>query len=102
MMSMNDALRLIEERRDDAVVVPTMTASRGWQEVSHSESLDLPVGGAMGKASSMALGLCLARPDKKFIVVDGDGSPLMNFGSLVTIGGASPENLSCPSRPSRR
>ena len=93
MITMNDALRLIEERREDAVVVPTMTASRGWQEISRSETLDLPVGGAMGKASSMALGLCLARPDKKFIVVDGDGSLLMNLGSLVTIGGTAPENL---------
>ena len=90
MITMNEALRLIEERREDVAVVPTMTAGRGWRKVSRSESLDLPVGGAMGKASSMALGLCLAQPDKKVIVVDGDWGLLMN---LVTIGGTSPENL---------
>ena len=93
MITMNDALRLIEKRRDDAVVVPTMTGNRGWHDVSGDESLDLPVGGAMGKASSVALGICLARPDKKVVVVDGDGSLLMNLGSLVTIGGQAPANL---------
>ena len=93
MISMNDALRLIEERRGDALVVTAATGSRGWGEVSHNESLDLPASGAMGKASSMALGLCLARPDKKVIVIDGDGGLVMNLGSLVTIGGKAPENL---------
>ena len=93
MITMNDALRLIEERREDAVVLPTMTATRAWAETTHNEALDLPVAACMGKASSVALGVCLARPDKKIIVVDGDGSLLMNLGSLVTIGGMSPENL---------
>ena len=93
MITMNDALRLIEERREDAVVLPTMTATRGWQEMTHNEDLDLPVAACLGKASSVALGVCIARPDKKIIVVDGDGSLLMNLGSLVTIGGMSPENL---------
>ena len=55
--------------------------------------MDLPVSGAMGKASSIALGLCLAKPQRKIIVVDGDGSLLMNLGSLVTIGGKAPVNL---------
>ena len=59
MISMHDILRLIEERRQDAVVFPTMTGNRGWGKVSRNQSLDLPVGGAMGKASSVALGLSL-------------------------------------------
>lgn len=93
MMKMSDALSLIEQRRDDAVVLPTMTGGSTWSKVSHNEPLDLPVSGAMGKASSIALGLSLARPDKKFIVIDGDGSLLMNLGSFVTIAGKAPENL---------
>ena len=92
MISMNDALRLIEERRDDAVVFPASVGSRGWSEVSHDPSLDVPTG-VMSKASSVALGLCLARPDRKVVVLDGDGGLLMNLGSLVTIGGQAPENL---------
>jgi len=47
----------------------------------------------MGLASSHALGLALGRPDKRVIVLDGDGSLLMNLGSLVTIGAAAPPNL---------
>ena len=90
---MVDALRLIEERRQDAVVIPTMMGGQGWRKVTGDESLDLPVSGAMGKASSLALGICLARPDKRVILVDGDGSLLMNLGTLVTVGGQAPENL---------
>ena len=93
VISMVDALRLIEEHRQDAVVVPTMTAGQGWRRVTGAESLDLPISGAMGKASSVALGICLARPDKRVILVDGDGSLLMNLGTLVTVGGQAPENL---------
>ena len=47
----------------------------------------------MGLASSMGLGLALARPDLRVFVVDGDGSLLMNLGSLATIGWTKPENL---------
>ncbi len=93
MIPLNEALRIIEERREDAVVLPTMTGGNGWRELTGNEAMDLPVSGAMGKASSIALGLCLAQPQRRIIVVDGDGSLLMNLGSLVTIGGKAPENL---------
>lgn len=93
MIPLNEALRIIEERRDDAIVLPTMTGGNGWRELTRNEAMDLPVSGAMGKASSIALGLCLAQPQRKIIVVDGDDSLLMNLGSLVTIGGKAPENL---------
>jgi thiamine pyrophosphate-dependent acetolactate synthase large subunit-like protein len=49
--------------------------------------------GSMGLASSIGLGLALARPDLRVFVVDGDGSLLMNLGSLATIGWTSPPNL---------
>src|SRR5437899_12339726 len=49
--------------------------------------------GSMGLASSIGLGLALARPDRRVFVVDGDGSLLMNLGSLATIGWTRPENL---------
>ena len=47
----------------------------------------------MGLTSSHALGLALGRSDKKVIVLDGDGSLLMNLGSLVTIAEVAPKNL---------
>src|SRR6059036_3437667 len=49
--------------------------------------------GSMGLASSIGLGLALARPDLRIIVVDGDGSLLMNLGSLATFGLLRPDNL---------
>jgi len=49
--------------------------------------------GSMGLASSMGLGLAMARPDLRVFVLDGDGSLLMNLGSLATIGWVRPANL---------
>ena len=49
--------------------------------------------GSMGLASSIGFGLALARPDKDIVVIDGDGSLLMNMGSLVTIFANDPRNL---------
>lgn len=49
--------------------------------------------GSMGLASSIGLGLALSRPDRDIVVIDGDGSLLMNMGSLVTIFANNPRNL---------
>jgi thiamine pyrophosphate-dependent acetolactate synthase large subunit-like protein len=49
--------------------------------------------GSMGMASSLGLGLALASPDARVFVLDGDGSLLMNLGSLATIGLLRPSNL---------
>ena len=49
--------------------------------------------GSMGLASSIGLGLALARPDLRVFVLDGDGSLLMNLGSLATIGWTRPPNF---------
>ena len=88
-----DAIKAINDGREDAIVVSTMTPNRYWESVSSNKDLDLPIFGAMGKASSVALGLSLARPDKRVVVLDGDGGLLMNLGTLVTIADQEPENL---------
>lgn len=91
-----DAARIIDEHRQDGIIVATMNAGNmnfGLAAVSQSPELDLPLSGCMGKASSMGLGMALAQPDRKVIVLDGDGSLLMNLGTLVTIGNKAPENL---------
>jgi len=49
--------------------------------------------GSMGLASSIGLGLAVVQPDLRVFVVDGDGSLLMNLGSLATIGWTRPANL---------
>lgn len=48
--------------------------------------------GSMGLASSIGLGLALARPERKVMVLDGDGSVLMNLGTLATIAHYAPHN----------
>jgi sulfopyruvate decarboxylase subunit beta len=48
---------------------------------------------AMGLASSIGLGIALAQPDRKVVVIDGDGSVLMNLGTLTTLARYNPPNL---------
>ena len=93
MMESFEALKVISQHRGNAIIVATMTANFEWPQVSTNPGLDLMFSGAMGKASSMGLGLALAQPEKKVIVLDGDGSLLMNLGSLVTIANMAPRNL---------
>lgn len=49
--------------------------------------------GGMGMASSIGMGIALARPEKKVFVLDGDGSLIMNIGSLASISHYKPANL---------
>jgi phosphonopyruvate decarboxylase len=77
---------------DDDIVVATYSSAVEWNDL-HPRVLNYLSMGAMGLASSHALGLALANPDRRVIVLDGDGSLLMNLGTLVTIGGAAPNNL---------
>ena len=93
MIENSEALKVISQHRDDAIVVTTMTAGVEWPQVSTNPDLDLPAMGAMGKTSSVGLGLALAQSAKKVIIFDGDGSLLMNLGSLVTIANMAPPNL---------
>ncbi len=90
-MRRDHALEIIKKYITDEIVVAVYQTCFDWMEIN-SRDLNYVSVGAMGQASSHGLGLALARPDKKIIVFDGDGSLLMNLGSLVTIGHAAPEN----------
>src|SRR5688500_14425239 len=80
-------------RRTDDIVIATMAAAREWM-VLGSGPLDLIfVPSSLGQATSIGLGLALAQPDRRVIVANGDGSMLMNLGSLVTITAVAPRNL---------
>ena len=68
-----DAVKAIHGLRGEAVVVGTMTPNRYWELISERPELDLPIFGGMGKASSVALGVAMARPDRRVVVLDGDG-----------------------------
>jgi len=92
MMRRDECFCKLAELRGDAVVVSTYSSAFEWIQIDPSPLNFLGVG-AMGQASSHALGLALGMPDHKVIVLDGDGSLLMNLPSLVTIANAAPRNL---------
>ena len=88
-----DLFRALAARRSDEVVITTMTATLQWPLVSsHPQDFDFLAFG-MGHASDFGLGLALARPERKVIVLKGDGGLLMSLGSLVTMGQYAPSNL---------
>ena len=91
-MKPEELLRVIAAARGDAICVPTMTTAPAWQAIA-PDDLSVICHGFMGGASSLGLGLALARPDRRVIVFDGDGSLLMQLGSLATVAGAVPRNF---------
>jgi len=92
MIDQKDLMEVVQKHRGDAVVVTVERASIVWPQISTHEKRDISPT-VMGKGSSFALGICLARPDIKVILFDGDGSLLMNLGTLTTIAQSSPPNL---------
>jgi phosphonopyruvate decarboxylase len=93
MIRYSDSVGAIAKLRGDAVCVSTMTQSGYWNKVSSHPELDISISNGMSKASSLGFGIALGRPDRKVIVLDGDGSLLMNLGSLVTVAGKKPANF---------
>jgi phosphonopyruvate decarboxylase len=91
-MKRDECLKVLARHRKDEIVVAVYTAAQEWIHISPSD-LNYTFVGAMGQGSSHALGLALGRPDRRVIVLDGDGSLLMNLGTLVTIANAAPKNL---------
>ena len=91
-MKPEDILRLIAAERGTAVVIPTMTTAPAWREIA-PDDFSVTCSGFMGGASTLGLGIALARPDRRVVVFDGDGSLLMQLGSLASIAAARPRNL---------
>ena len=93
MIDRLEASRILVERLTDEPVV----ASLGNEKYDLAGAGDRPrnfyMWNAMGLAPSVGLGLAMARPELKVIVYDGDGSLLMNLGTLATETVAFPENL---------
>ncbi len=77
---------------DTDIVLPVYSSAFEWLGVRQSP-LNYTAHGAMGLASSHGLGLALGRPDLRVIVLDGDGSLLMNIGTLVTAAAVAPKNF---------
>ncbi len=92
-MPLAEALAVIHQYRADAVVITTMGAAREWQTLEpHSKDL-VYMPSSMGQGPPLGLGIAIAQPDQRVIVVNGDGCTLMNLGCLVTLAAQAPKNF---------
>lgn len=86
--------RLIELlHNDEAVVAGIGNTNFDLAAVAGDRPQNFPMLGSMGLATSIGLGVALAQPERRVIALEGDGSLLMNLGSLATIGALAPANL---------
>ena len=88
-----DALRAVYSKLKQSIVITIMGAtSAELQSLGHRPNF-FYLQHAMGLASSMGLGIALSRPELRVVVLDGDGSILMNLGALTTLARYRPANL---------
>lgn len=79
--------------RGDLLVVTGLGASSWDAAAAGDRDLTFPLWGAMGAAAMMGLGLALAQPKRRVLVVTGDGEMLMGLGALASIAVQAPKNL---------
>ena len=84
-MSQRQALEVLARHRGRHVVITTMTAVGLWPELSNTPLDFAYMPSAMGHGPGLALGLALAQQQRGVVIVNGDGSMLMNLGSLATL-----------------
>lgn len=93
MLTTAQLLEPLRRHRRDEVVVTTMSVTRPWGRISDHDLDFASADSAMGHAADLALGIALARPERKVICINGDGSMLMTLGTLCTIVGSGASNL---------
>lgn len=88
------ALQTINSLKDNDTIFLATTGKTGRElfEVEDNPN-NLYMVGSMGCISSLGLGLALARPDKRVVIIDGDGSLLMRMGNMPTLAYYQPSNL---------
>jgi phosphonopyruvate decarboxylase len=93
MMQTAEMLKVFQQYRGDAIVIPGR-GGRHWVKISTCSSRDVPLGDpAMGGHASFGLGLALAQPDKKVVLFDSEGDVQMGMGALATIAEQRPTNF---------
>ena len=92
-LNRRDVAKALLQERDGLLVVAGL-GSTAWDITAAGDSpLSFPLWGAMGSAAMIGLGLALAQPRRRVLVITGDGEMLMGMGSLATIGVQKPRNL---------
>ncbi len=92
MMNRLEVLHALKRHITDEIVISSYSTASDWIEIN-DRPLNYFSHGAMGLGSSHGLGMALAQPNRRVVVLDGDGSLLMNLGTLVTIGKVAPRNF---------
>ena len=85
MLDKYECLKKLADRRQDEVIITTMSVARPWSELSDGPFDFASANSAMGHAADFAYGLAMAQPSRRVITLNGDGSMLMCLGTLVTI-----------------
>jgi thiamine pyrophosphate-dependent acetolactate synthase large subunit-like protein len=93
MLDRRDVVKRLLIDRGDLLVVPGLGAPTYDVAAAGDHPLNFYLWGAMGGAAMIALGLALARPDRRVAVITGDGEMLMGLGSLATNGVKHPAKL---------
>ena len=93
MLDKYACLEKLAARRTDEIVVTTMSATVPWSRLSDGPLDFASVDSGMGHSADLGHGLALARPDRRVIVLNGDGSTLMCLGTLVTMAATPAPNL---------
>jgi len=99
LMSREESLKVILNNLPDSSIIVSTTGktSREIFEIRENKkelhNKDFLTVGSMGHCSSIALGIAIAKPDRKIICIDGDGSLIMHMGGLSTVGKLNPSNF---------
>ena len=94
LLDRNEAVPQLVGRHEDFLIVAGLAGTaRDLTFLSGDAPHVFALAGAMGSATSMGLGLALARPERRVLVVTGDGELLMNVGTLATVAVMNPPNL---------
>ena len=88
-----EAAKAVNFHRNDALVVATSSALRDWSAVSQRRDLDVDLKDCMDRAPAVGLGLALAQPTTKVMVLDCDATLRTDLGGLATVAESAPSNL---------
>jgi thiamine pyrophosphate-dependent acetolactate synthase large subunit-like protein len=93
LLHRRDVVNELLRDRGDLLVIAGLGAPNWDVSAAGDHPNNFPLWGAMGSAAMMGLGLALAQPKRKVMVITGDGEMLMSLGALATIAVEKPPNL---------
>ncbi len=88
-----EATKAVNFHRQNSLVVSTSSSLREWSTISLRRDLDVDLTDCMDRAPAVGLGLALARPEDKVLVLDCDATLRTDLAAMGTIAESNPENL---------